>query len=189
MPFDNRYTALDPAAVQALAKLHGVRADGDKSALIEALEKQDEEMGFKDGHTTTVMSPTSTSQHVGEGEEVSKKKKRRRGKKGRAKGRKKGGAGFHNDTVGATSTAGHGKDVEAPTRMEEIQVPALTIVRDKELAATEPVLSKAPVASMDTVGRANGGMITIYPYAAAMAVAVFVGMSCGVSAGLVWGVA
>jgi hypothetical protein len=52
MQSNNRYAALDPAGLEALAKLRSVRAGGDEVFAHGRLVAQDEAMGFEYEHTS-----------------------------------------------------------------------------------------------------------------------------------------
>jgi hypothetical protein len=52
MRSNNRYAALDPTGLEALAKLRSVRAGGDEAFAHERLVAQDEAMGFEYEHTS-----------------------------------------------------------------------------------------------------------------------------------------
>jgi hypothetical protein len=197
MEFNNRYAALDPAALKALAKLRGGVTNGNEGIALEGLVAQDKQKGlevrpasndkvehaFHDAveHASHDMGAVATGQgsnREGDGHETTKKK-RRRGKKGGVKSKKKG-----NGTVAtgerATGATGHMKAADIPSTTEEAQAGVLSTSSDKEPEATEQKLLEAPQDNMGTFG----GIVKGYPGAAM--VTIIVVLFSVITFGLTW---
>jgi hypothetical protein len=176
MESNNRYAALDPAALKALAKLRGVVTNDSEAVALKGLVAQDEQKGVEvnptsndeAGHTSYNADAVATRQGSngeGDGHETSKKK-RRRGKKGGVKSKKKEN-GTVADGDGATNATGHVKAADAPSMTEEAE-------------ATEQKLFEALQANMSPFAGIVKGFL-----GAAM-LTVVVGLSGVITAGLIW---
>jgi hypothetical protein len=197
MESNNRYVTLDPAALNALAKLRGVVTNGSEAVALKGLVAQDEqnrvevkpasndeaEHAFHDAvehasHNMGTIIIGQGSNGEGNGHETSKKK-RRRGKKGGVKSKKKGNGTVANGDD-ATDTTGHVKAADVPSTTEEAEAGVLSTSRDKEPEATEQKLFKALQANMGPFGGIVKG------FTGAAMVTAIVGLSGVITAGLIW---